>query len=98
MKRIEIIANRSVQEEITTRLETAIDGFAYTLIPVVQGVTPERRRLGDATWPEENFILFAYVKDSIVPLVEEVIAVVKNNFPAEGIKLFTTESCSSFQD
>jgi hypothetical protein len=98
MKRIEIIANQSVQDNITSHLEQAIDGFAYTLIPVVHGITKERRRLGNGTWPEENFLLISYIDDQLISKIQKLVMEIKHNFPQEGIKLFVIESCFSFQD
>jgi hypothetical protein len=45
MKRVEIIANRSVQEDILDVLEPRIPGFTYTLIPVVHGRGKNNYRL-----------------------------------------------------
>jgi nitrogen regulatory protein PII len=88
MKRVEIIANRSVQEDILDALEPRIPGFTYTLIPVVHGRGKNNYRLGTATWPEENFIIIAYLDDDIVPSAEEAVKTVKEKHPGEGIKLF----------
>ncbi|PKL08653.1 MAG: hypothetical protein CVV51_07825 [Spirochaetae bacterium HGW-Spirochaetae-7] len=88
MTRFEIIANRSVQEEIAGSLEDAIDDFYYTVVPVVHGRGRRSRRLGTATWPEENFILVAYVEDSLSEKVRDVVAAVKERFPVEGIRIF----------
>ncbi|AEJ18883.1 PG0541 family transporter-associated protein [Gracilinema caldarium] len=98
MKRIEIIANQSVQDAIASRLEQAIDGFAYTVIPVVHGITKERRRLGNGTWPEENFLLISYIDDQLLPQVQKLMIEIKHKFPQEGIKLFVIESCFSIQE
>ncbi len=89
MKRIELIANRSVQDEVIDGLESAIPDFFYTLVPVVHGRGRQRRRLGSATWPEENFLIIAYVDDEDADAVDAVIAGLKARFPTEGIKLFT---------
>jgi hypothetical protein len=89
MKRIELIANRSVQDEVIDGLESAIPDFFYTLVPVVHGRGTQRRRLGSPTWPEENFLVIAYVDDEDARTVEAVIAEIKVRFPTEGIKLFT---------
>ena len=61
MKRLEIIANLSVQEAILTKLEASVAGFQYTLLPVVHGRGPDDRKLGTTVWPEENFVLFTYL-------------------------------------
>lgn len=88
MTRIEIIANRSVQEDIVDGLESVIEGFYYTVVPVVHGRGGAARMLGTATWPEENFMLVAYVGDEVAEVAGRVIARVKERFPTEGVKLF----------
>ena len=90
MERIEIIANRSVQDDITQKLEGAIEDFFYTVIPLVHGRGRQRRRLGTATWPEENFMLLAYVSDGDAATVRAAVADIKARFPKEGIKIFST--------
>ena len=63
MKRMELIANRSVENEIMVALEESIDEFFYTLIPELQGRGKTKYRLGTATWPEMNFLLISYLDD-----------------------------------
>jgi hypothetical protein len=92
MKRMELIANRSVEEEITGALETKINGFYYTLLPVVHGRGKREYRMGTATWPEENFLLLSYLDDDAAALAEAAVNAVKERFPTEGIKLFFMES------
>jgi hypothetical protein len=89
MKRVEIIANRSVKDDIVDGLESAVENFFYTLVPVVHGRGRQRRRLGTPIWPEENFLLIAYVDDEDALKVGEVITEIKARHPTEGIKLFT---------
>ena len=89
MRRIEIIANRSVQDELTIGLEAAIQDFYYTVMPLVHGRGRQRRRLGTATWPEENFLLLAYVSEENAETVRSVVSAVKSKFPKEGIRVFS---------
>ena len=88
MKRIEIITNRSVQEDILQGLETHIEDFSYTLIPVVHGKGKDNYRLGTPIWPEENCIIITYLDDDMVPAAEQAVRAVKTKHPGEGIKLF----------
>jgi nitrogen regulatory protein PII len=90
MRRIEVIANRSVQEELIEALEHALPDFFYTVVPVVHGRGRQKRRLGTATWPEENFLLLAYVRDEDRAAVGDVVASVKRKYPKEGIKVFSS--------
>ena len=91
MKRIELIANRSVENEIIEALETNITDFYYTLLPQVNGKGKTKYRLGTATWPELNFLLISYLDDDYANKAVKAIQGVKEQFPREGIKLFVME-------
>jgi len=88
MIRVEIIANRSVEENILEAL--AKEGVAkfYTKIPNVLGVGDCGPRMGDAVWPEENFALIVWCEKDEAEGIERAIKKVKEKFPGEGIKLF----------
>jgi hypothetical protein len=90
--RAEIIANRSVAEEVTEGLEAALPKILYTVITDVQGRGKDNRKLGTVTWPEMNFLLVAYVDDCDASAIKGVIATLKERFPHEGIKLFMVRS------
>ena len=49
-------------------------------------------KLGNSTWPETNFVLTSYVKDSELDTVKTVIRGIKRKFPGEGIKLFALKA------
>ena len=89
--RIEIVSNQSVQDEIIELMEQEIPESEYTLIPTVQGRGRSSKTLGDTTWPEQNFVLFAYVEKEVALKVKAIISAVKKKFPTEGITLFCTE-------
>ena len=89
--RIEIVSNQSVQDEIIELMEQEIPEIEYTLIPTVQGRGLCSKQLGDTTWPEQNFVLFAYVEKEVALKVKAIISAVKKKFPTEGITLFCTE-------
>ncbi|ULQ60870.1 hypothetical protein K7I13_06285 [Brucepastera parasyntrophica] len=88
MKRLEIIANKSVQDEILTGLENTVADFYYTLIPVVHGRGKNDYKTGSAVWPEENFLAISYLDDKNAESAVRVIQEIKNRFPEEGIKFF----------
>ena len=92
MKRIELIANRSVEKEIIEALEGNIENFFYTLIPELHGRGKTKYRLGTATWPEMNFMLISYIDDKVAAEAVKIIREVKERFPQEGIKLFLMEA------
>ncbi len=89
--RIEIIANQSVQEEITDLLEQEIEEIQYTIIPTVQGRGIHSKKLGSATWPEQNFVLFAYVSKENAKKAEIIVSAVKKKFTGEGISFFCVQ-------
>ncbi len=88
MYRAEIIANQSVQDDITEALEATIPGVRYTILPLAHGRGGSDRKLGSTTWPETNFVLFAYIADTDVPTVRHIVAAIKKRFADEGITLF----------
>jgi len=91
MKRMEIIANRSVEAEIIEALESAVADFCYTILPRIQGKGKAGYRLGTAIWPELNFYLISCLGDEDAGKARSAVATVKERFPREGIKLFVTE-------
>jgi len=92
MRRMELIANRSVEREIIEALEDAIPNFYYTLIPVLHGKGKMQYRLDTATWPETNFMLISYLEDDDALVVKSIVNEVKEHFPKEGIKLFLMDA------
>jgi Nitrogen regulatory protein P-II len=88
MKRIEIIANRSIQEDMFDAFKKAEIVKHYTLYPIVLGVGRSGPRMGDHIWPEENFSLIIYCEEQEAEKIREVIADLKAFFTSEGIKLF----------
>lgn len=89
MKRIEVIANQSVQADLIEAVEAAVPTIRYSLIPVVHGRGPHDWKLGTTVWPEENFVWFAYLEDPVATVVQKVVADLKAEFPHEGITIWT---------
>ena len=88
MIRLEIIANRSVEENVLEALAKEDAGKFYTKIPNILGVGACGPRMGDAIWPEENFALIIWCEGEEAQRIQRAIAKVKEKFPGEGIKLF----------
>lgn len=88
MRRVELIANRSVEEDLMDAFASAGVFKKYTKFPVVHGVGSSGPRMGDGVWPEENFVLLCYCDDGEASRIAETVAGVKVHFPDEGIKLF----------
>ncbi|MGD9940796.1 MAG: PG0541 family transporter-associated protein [Clostridia bacterium] len=88
MKRVELIANRSVEEDLMEAFAAAGIAKAYTRIPVVHGSGRSDPKMGDAVWPEENFVLLVYCDEAEAKQIEETVAQIKTKFRNEGIKVF----------
>ena len=88
MKRVEIIANRAVEEELLSAFLKADVAKYYTKFPVVHGVGNSGPRMGAAVWPEENFALVIWCEEEEARKIKEAVMAVKARFPNEGIKVF----------
>lgn len=88
MLRLEIMANNSVEENIIEALRDEAVGKYYTKFPGVYGVGNSGPRMGDAVWPEENFVLVIWCEEDEAQVIKQAINKVKEKFPDEGIKLF----------
>ena len=89
--RAEIISNQSVEDDIIERLEENIPDIQYTILNDVHGKGLKARKMGSAAWPEQNFILYAYVDADAARKIKAMIEEVKVKFPKEGISLFFTK-------
>jgi hypothetical protein len=85
MKRLEIIANQSVREELTDALEGALPDIQYTILPIVHGKGGRKRKLGTRTWPETNFLLLSYMEKENAEKAAGAIREIVRRFPAEGV-------------
>ena len=94
MKRIELIANQSVEDDIFEAFKKRDIVKAYTKIPSVHGSGNSTPKRGDHIWPEENFLLLIFCEDSEAELIKETISKIKLQFENEGIKLFESNMLS----
>jgi hypothetical protein len=95
MIRLEIIANQSVEENILEALRRENAGKHYTKYPNILGIGKAGPRMGDAIWPEENFVLVIWCDEEEARAVERAVAAVKHKFPGEGVKLFSLSSLAA---
>lgn len=90
--RAEIISNQSVEDDIVELLEQEIPGIQYTILPDTHGRGASSRKLGDTTWPEMNFVLFAYTDEEGAKKIKAIMQAVKEKFPGEGISVFFSKA------
>jgi nitrogen regulatory protein PII len=92
MQRIEIIANKSIEDNIVESLDHHKVPPFYTVIPVAHGEGKSGPKRGDHIWPEENVILIIYCSEEDASKVKESIRYLKERFPDEGIKIFAMKA------
>lgn len=90
LKRVEIIANHSVEQDIMDILERKRLANHFTKIPSVHGRGDAGPKRGDHIWPEENFILIIYCEDNQASIIENAMEEIREGFPDEGIRCFVT--------
>ena len=88
MKRLEIIGNRSIEEDMFDIFKRNNIVPYYTKLPVVHGVGNSGPRMGDHVWPEENFILIVYCEEDEAVRIQKAVEELKLFFTDEGIKVF----------
>ncbi|MFW6214620.1 MAG: PG0541 family transporter-associated protein [Alkalispirochaetaceae bacterium] len=90
MIRVEVVGNRSVQEDFFDRLAEREVGEYHTLLSEVQGVGTSGPRRGDHVWPQENFLYFAYLEEEEARAIQEIVSELQELFAGEGIRFFAT--------
>ena len=88
LKRVEIIANHSIESDIMEILEQRNLAAHFTKIPNVQGRGDSEPKRGDHIWPESNFILIIYCSEEDSAQISESMEEIKQEFPNEGIRCF----------
>jgi len=88
MKRMEIIANSAVEEDIMEIMEHLDGQGYYTKINNVHGVGSCGPRKGDHIWPEENSLFIVYGEKEEMEMLETALTGLKTRFPDVGIKYF----------
>lgn len=91
MIRIEVIGNRSIEEDFFELLGEKGVGMHYTLFPVAQGNGYSGTRRGDHIFPEENFVFFSWVEDEDRGrVIKDIVEELRTRFPDEGIAFFVS--------
>ncbi len=91
MKRVEIIANNSIQDDVVEALEAIGIADRYTIIPSVLGNGSTGGRFGTTIWPEYNFVMILYIENDKIEPLKRCCQKIKDYFPGEGIKMATSD-------
>jgi hypothetical protein len=92
VKRLEVIANQSVREELIDELEVALPQIEYTLFPIAHGKGRRKRKEGTRTWPETNFYLLVYLDEASAAAAAATVSEIRRRFPDEGIFAAVSEA------
>ncbi len=82
------MAAQAVKEDILDAFVVYEVPPYYTIIPSVHGRGKTSPKLGDAVWPEENFMLIVYCDQDVVQRIEQAIELVRKKYDHEGIGFF----------
>lgn len=88
MVRLELIANRSVEDDFYDLLGKQGLSPDFTKLAEVQGKGNSGPRRGDHIFPEENFVLIMYCEESEAEGIARAVGELKLVFPTEGIRLY----------
>lgn len=87
-RRVEIIANQSIEEDVIDQLTEAGHGDSFTYLHPVYGRGSTGRREGSATWPETNVMFVVYLTAAEARTLQKAMHTLKEKFPQEGIKVW----------
>ena len=91
MKRVEIMANQSIEADLFEAFSKKRVARHYTKIPNVMGIGNSDPKMGDHIWPEENVMIILYCEEEEANLLSEAVKEVKEHFPREGLKIFISQ-------
>lgn len=92
MVRLELIANRSVEDDLYDLFGKQGLTPDFTKLPEVHGRGNSGPRRGDHIFPEENFVLIMYCDEHEVEGIARAVHELKLVFPTEGIRLYRTQA------
>lgn len=97
MHRVEIIANRSMEEDLLETLHAQEVAMHYSLLYGVRGVGESGARLGSSVWPEENCILIIYCDVQEARRIQQAVHAFRQRNPQEGVAFFCVPSLPATQ-
>ncbi len=89
MRRVEIIGNHSVEQDLMDGLDEKLGELFWTKLQDVQGKGTTGYKFGDGIWPESNFLWFSYCSEGEEAVLREIVEVIRNKHNREGIVLFS---------
>ncbi len=92
MKRVEIFANQSIEADLFESITRRGAGRKFTKIPGIMGAGNSDPKMGDHIWPEENLMIIIYCSDGEAQKLKEAVKEVKERFPREGLKIFSSDA------
>lgn len=92
MRRVEIVGNHSVEQDLLDLLEERLPRLYWTKIPSVQGRGNTGSKLGDGVWPEENFLFFSICGEDEEAALRQIVQDIQVRHPTEGIFVSSTEA------
>lgn len=92
MVRLELIANRSVEDDLYDLFRKQKLSPSFTKFAEVQGTGNSGPRRGDHIFPEENFVMIIYCEEQEVDGIARAVHELKQVFPTEGIRLYRTSA------
>ncbi len=89
--RVEIIANRSVEEDLLEQF--SLQSIDYrTVISPVHGVGECGPCLGDNIWPEENSYILLFVDEKTADIIGEIATTIREQHRGTGLSCFISRS------
>ena len=92
MKRLEIILNQSIEEDLLELFDKRKIAFRYTRYPGIHGAGHSEPKQGNSVWPEENVIYVVFCQEEEAEAIRASVRELKSYFPHEGAKVFETNA------
>jgi len=92
MKRMELIADRTIENEIINTLRDNINGFYYSLLPQIPGNEKPDYSSKKGIWTNLHFLLISFLEDDEAYKAKIIINDFIQQFPNEKIKLYLMDA------
>ncbi|MDC7232898.1 MAG: hypothetical protein PQJ58_06675 [Spirochaetales bacterium] len=91
MKRVEIMINQSITEDLIEGLQKQDLYHACTRWTPVYGLGNAGPREGSPVWPESNSVFLLFLEEEQLDALSPLIHDLKREFPEEGLKCFISQ-------